>query len=204
MDIQLQELLDKIKTEGVETARSQAAKIVAEAEARARAILADADKEAKSIRESARTDAARNVEAGNAALAQSARDLILSFKDRISEMLDAAVLTYASASMTQPLLEEILPEVLKKSFASGSGDVSVLLAPEILERLDRGFAGRLAAELKRGVEIKPLAGVPVGFRIAEKDGFVHYDYSAEAVAGLLARRLNARLSEIVRSAVKKG
>ncbi len=204
MDIQLQELLEKIKSEGVETARSQAAKIVAEAEAKARNILAETEKEAKSIRETARADATRAVEAGNAALAQSARDLILSFKDRISEMLETAVLSQASVSMTTPVLEEIFPAVLKKSFMAGMDDISLLLAPDILEKLDRGFAARLGSELKRGVEIKPFDGAPYGFRIAEKNGSVHYDFSAEAVAGLLAKRLNSRLAETVRSAVKKG
>lgn len=204
MDIQLQELLDKIKTEGVEAARGQAAKIVADAEAKARSILAESEKEAKSMREAARADVMRSIDAGNAALAQSARDLILSFKDRISEMLETVVLSQASASLTKPVLEEIIPEILKKSFIAGLDDISILLAPEILEKLDSGFASRLGAELKRGVEIRPFAGSPYGFRIAEKNGSVHYDFSAEAIAGLLAKRLNSRLAETVRSAVKKG
>ncbi|MDP2815063.1 MAG: V-type ATP synthase subunit E [Rectinemataceae bacterium] len=204
MDIQLQELLDKIKTEGVESARGQAAKIIAGADAKAEGILADVEREARSIRETARAEAAKNIEAGNAALTQSARDLILSFKDRIAEMLKIAVMDQAAASLTPENLAEILPEVLKKSFVSGTDDISIFLSPDIFAKLDKGFAASLSAELKRGVDIKPFPGVVAGFRIVEKNGSVHYDFSAEALAELLARRLNARLAETVRSAVKKG
>jgi len=47
MDIQLQELIDKIKKDGIESASADAARIRAEAEAEAKRIIAAAKKEAE-------------------------------------------------------------------------------------------------------------------------------------------------------------
>ena len=43
MDVQLQELIDKIKKDGVASAESSAAAIIAEAEKKAAAIISDAE-----------------------------------------------------------------------------------------------------------------------------------------------------------------
>jgi V/A-type H+-transporting ATPase subunit E len=58
MDIQLQELLDKIRSEGLDAAQKESARIVAEAEARKAAILAEAEREAKALRSQAEAEAA--------------------------------------------------------------------------------------------------------------------------------------------------
>ena len=47
MDIQLQELIDKIKKDGVATAEQQASKIIEEAEKKAAAIIEDAQKKSE-------------------------------------------------------------------------------------------------------------------------------------------------------------
>ena len=49
MDVQLQELIDKIKKDGVASAENEAAKIVAEAEKNAEKIIADAQEKAAEI-----------------------------------------------------------------------------------------------------------------------------------------------------------
>ena len=49
MDIRLQELLDKIRKDGIEAAQTDAAKVLAEAEERRKAVLADAEREAKAL-----------------------------------------------------------------------------------------------------------------------------------------------------------
>ena len=43
MDVQLQELIDKIKKDGIANAESEAQKIIAEAEKKAQSIIADAE-----------------------------------------------------------------------------------------------------------------------------------------------------------------
>jgi len=205
MDIQLQELLDKIKRDGVDAAEVQAASLLAQAAVRRDAIVAGAEREAKLLLDRARAEAAKAEEAGKAALAQAARDLVLAFRDRIGAVLAAVVKVDSSAAFGPEVLADAIPAVLKalaSSGAEGGDELAVLLPPETLKRLEGRFAGLLAAELKKGVELRPFPDLQAGFRVAEKDGSAYYDFSADAVAELLARHLNARLAETVRGAAK--
>ncbi|HOX30808.1 MAG TPA: V-type ATP synthase subunit E [Spirochaetales bacterium] len=200
MDIQLQELLDKIRSEGLDAAQKESSRIVGEAESKRAAILAEAEKEAKALRAKAEADAARAEESGKAALSQAARDLIIAFRDGIAGCLAAIVKAEVAAAYGPEVVAEALPHVLK-AMAAG-GDLELLLPPEQAKKLDARLLERLSAELKRGLSIRPFPGLDAGFRIAEKGGAAYYDFSAAELSELLARRLNPRLAEAVRSAAK--
>ncbi|MCX6566505.1 MAG: V-type ATP synthase subunit E [Candidatus Aminicenantes bacterium] len=202
MEIQLQELLDRIKRDGLEAAEIRAATVLLEAEERKKTLLAEAEREAAAIRESAKTAAAREEEAGRAALARASRDLILSFRDKISAVLDAVVRKDVSVAYDADVLREVLPAVLKSLAAGGSDDLSVLLDPATMKKIEGRFDALLGAELKKGVELKPFPDVSAGFRVAEKNGAAYYDFSAATVAELFSKYLNNRLAEIVRNAAK--
>lgn len=201
MEIQLQELLEKIKAEGIVAANSAAEAIKAEAQAKATSIIAEAEREAKTLRDSARFDASRTIESGNAALAQAARDTILSFRDHVSEMLKSIVSESANSAIDARLLEKVLPEVIEKCLGTDSSDVVLSISPATMNILEAGFATELSKKLGRGVEIKSTPGVASGFRISIKNGALQYDFNADSVAEMLARRLNARLAAVVRGQV---
>jgi len=202
MEIQLQELLDRIKREGVDAARSEAERFLAEAEARKKAMLDAAEREAAAIVEKAKVDAARTEEAGKAALLQASRDLLLSFRDRLQALLDKLVRAETTSSYGPEVLAEAIPAVLKALAAGGAEDLAVLLPAEVLKRLEARLTARLSTELKKGVELRPSEELTAGFRVSEKGGAAYYDFSAEAVAELLSRHVNARLSEILRDAAQ--
>jgi V/A-type H+-transporting ATPase subunit E len=202
MEIQLQELLDRIKKEGLDAADKQAAAILVEAEEKKAALLAEAEKEAAAIRAEAMTAAAREVESGRAALARASRDLLLSFRDKIGAVLEAVVRKDVTAALDADVLRQALPGVLK-ALASGSSDeLAVLLEPATLKKIEGRFEALLGAELKKGVELRPFPDVPSGFRVAEKNGAAYYDFSGPSVAELFSKYLNARMAEIVRDAAK--
>jgi V/A-type H+/Na+-transporting ATPase subunit E len=202
MEIQLQELLETIKRDGVQTARAEADAVLADANARKKAILDEADREAQGIIAKARAEAARSEESGKAALAQASRDLLLSFRDQLQALLDAVIRTDTLKAFTPEVLAEAIPAVLKGLVAEGAEDPVVLLPPALLARLDAHFLSRLTAELKKGVALKPSADLDAGFRVSEKAGAAYYDFSAEAVAALLSRHLNAKLTQIVKNAAQ--
>jgi V/A-type H+-transporting ATPase subunit E len=86
MDVQLKELIEKIKSEGVKTAEDQAAEIIRQAEQKAEAIIAGAESQAREARDKANADAARFEATGNEALKQSSRDLIISTTKKLEEI----------------------------------------------------------------------------------------------------------------------
>jgi len=202
MEIQLQELLDRIKKDGMEAAEKQAAAILLEAEEKKSALLAEAEKEAEAIRAEAKAAASREVESGRAALARASRDLILSFRDKIAAVLDEVVRKDVTASLDADVLRQALPGVLKALAAGSSDDLAVLLDPATIKKIESRFDALLSAELKKGVELRPFPDVSSGFRVAEKNGAAYYDFSGPSVAELFSKYLNARLADIVRDAAK--
>jgi len=202
MDIRVQELLDRIRKDGVDSAEAEAAKIMADAEARRAAIVAEAEKEARGIVEKAKTEAERAEASGRAALAQATRDLVLSFRGEIEKQLAAIVAAETHAAFGADAMKKALPGILEAWAKDGRDQLSVLVPEKDLAELDAFFRDKLAAALRKGVELRPLKSVKSGFRIAEKGGAAYYDFSAESVAAMLSAHLNANLASIVAGAAK--
>jgi V/A-type H+-transporting ATPase subunit E len=201
MEIQLQELINKIKKDGIESASEEAARVRREAEAEARRIVEAAKKEADGIIAAGKQDAERSEKAGVAALEQASRNLVLAFKGEIQTLLDKIVTRETAAAYSDDVLKAALPELLK-NWTSKGGAVDVLLPEEQLKKLQSWFGDKLAAELKGGVELRADRNLGAGFKIANKDGSAYYDFSAESVAELLSAYLNPRLAEILKISAK--
>jgi len=202
MEIQLQDLLDRIKTEGVAAGEASAAKVIEEAEARKTAIIADAEAEARRIVEKARVEAAAAEESGRAALAQASRDFLIAFKVQLEALLAAAAKRETADSYGPEIMAEVIPVVIKALASGGSEELSVLLPPAMLAKLEGRIPAMLSAEFRKGVTLKPSADIDAGFRIVEKDGVAYYDFSAQALADIFASRLSSKLSETLRTAAK--
>ncbi|MDR3201447.1 MAG: V-type ATP synthase subunit E [Spirochaetales bacterium] len=203
MDIQLHELIEKIKKDGIQSASEEASKLKSQAEAEAKRIVEAAKKEADDITARAKTDAERTEKAGIAAVGQASRNLVLDFKSKIQGLLDAIVAKDAAAAYDENTLKSLLPEIVKNWAAKGD-DLALILPEADLKKLEGSLKEKLSAELKKGIELKGDRGLEAGFRIANKDGSAYYDFSAESVAELLSAYLNPRLAETLKSAVKEG
>jgi len=202
MDIQVQELINKIKKDGIETASQEAAQIKKDAEAEARRIVDAANKEAVEIISRGKQDAERSEKAGIAALEQASRNLILAFKDEIQALLDKLISEHVASHYGDDVLKAALPEILKAWAAKGTDNLSVILPEGELSKLQSFFSEKLTGELWKGVELKSSRKLPSGFHISNKQGSIYYDFSAEAVAGLLSSYLNPKLAEILKTSSK--
>jgi V/A-type H+-transporting ATPase subunit E len=202
MEIQVQELIDKIKKEGVESASQEAARLKAEAEADARHIIEAAKKEAEEIISRGKLDAERSEKAGVAALEQASRNLILVFKGEVQALLDKLVADCVVANYSDDVLKAALPELLKAWAAKGSDNLAVILSEGDLSKLQSFFNEKLISELRNGVELKSNRKLGSGFHISNKEGSIYYDFSAEAVALLLSAYLNPKLAEIMKNSSK--
>jgi V/A-type H+-transporting ATPase subunit E len=199
MDIQLQDLIEKIKKDGIESASEDAARIKAAAETEAKRIKEAAQKEAAEIIARGKADAERSEKAGIAAVEQASRNLVLAFKTEIQSLLDKIVSKATTAAFNADALKTVLPDVIK-GLASDKG-INVILSESQLQTLDSWAKGALSSEISKGVELK-AGKIEAGFRIAEKDGSAYYDFSADAVAEALSAYLNPRVAEALKSAAK--
>ncbi|GHV79999.1 V-type ATP synthase subunit E [Spirochaetia bacterium] len=202
MEIQLQELIDKIKRDGIASASEEASRVKSQAESDARRITDAAQREAQDIIAKAKTDAERFEKAGIAAVEQASRNLILAFKGEIEVLLGKIIAAKVETSYGEDTLKAIIPDLVKNWALKGADSVDLILSEDKLGTLRGYFNQELAAEISKGVELKSDRNLGEGFRIAGKDGAAYYDFSAESVAALLSAYLNPRLQAILKTAAK--
>jgi V/A-type H+-transporting ATPase subunit E len=202
MDVQIKELIEEIKKEGIDSADSKAAEIVADAEKRGKAIVARAEEDAARLVADAKREIARSEQSSKEALTQAARDLLLSLQKRITAVFDSVVKAEAHNALQGKALEDVIAGVVKAWADKGSSNINVLLPEAELAKIQVSLQAKLAAELQKGVELKPIPHIEAGFRLGEKDGSAYYDFTAQGVAEILAEYLNPKLAEIMKSAGK--
>lgn len=201
MDVQLQELIDKIKKEGVAQAESKSAEIIATAEEKAKKIISDAEEKATNVIKNAKSETERMEKASVDAVRQAGRNLIISFRDGVNAELSALISTETTKAYNADMLKTLIPETVK-AWASKSdiSDVAVLLSKKDADTLSSEFSACLKAEISKGLVIKIDDSLTNGFRIGTKDGSAYYDFSAESVADLFSTYLNPRTSQIMKDA----
>lgn len=201
MDVQLQELIDRIKKDGVASAESSAKQIIEEAEKKAASIVKEAEAKADGIIKAAKSETERMEKASEDAITQAGRNLIISFRDGINRELSALVSAETEKVYDKDLLKKIIPETVKAWASNPDADeLSLLLSSKDLKALEKGLRTALKAQIAKGLEIKGDAGLTSGFRIGSKNGSAFYDFSAEEVAGLFSAYLNPKTTELMKKA----
>ena len=203
MDVQLQELIDKIKKDGVASAEKESAKIIAASEKKAEAIIADAEAKAAEIIKSAQSETKKMEKASEEAIVQAGRNMLLSFKDALVGELDGLIQDGTEKALSKDVLAKLVPETVKTwAKNSDASELSVLLSEKDLKALEKSLTTALKAEIKKGLEIKPDKTLNAGFRIGVKNGAAFYDYSAESLAEMFSAYLNPKVAALMKVAAK--
>ena len=204
MDVQLQELIDKIKKDGVAAAEKDAAKIIADSEKKAEAIIADAQSKAAEIIKSAQSETKKMEKASEEAIVQAGRNMLLSFKDALIAEFDGLIQEGTEKALSKDVLTKLVPETVKAwAKNSDASELSVLLSEKDLKALEKSLKTSLKAEIKKGLEIKPDKTLAAGFRIGVKNGAAYYDYSAESLAEMFAAYLNPKVAALMKAAAEE-
>jgi len=200
MEVQLQELLDRIKSEGVKAAEVEAARIREEAEKSARQTLEKAEQEAARLLANARQEAERFAQTSREAVKQAARNAILGVRQGVVRIFDNLLARETRQALSGAGLAEVIVALVKAWPQKELSSLQALLPPEELARLEKGLQARLVEELKKGFELKPLPALEAGFRIGLKDGSAYYNFTDQGIAQILAEYLNPRLAELMSQA----
>ncbi len=202
MDVQLQELIDKIKKDGVASAEAEAAKIVQDSEKKAEAIISEAQEKAAEIIKNAKAETARMEKASEEAITQAGRNMLLSFKDALIGELDGLIQAETEKAESD-VLAKLVPETVKAwAKNSEASELSVLLSEKDLKALEASLTAELKSEIAKGLEIKADKSMSAGFRIGVNNGAAFYDYSAESLAEMFAAYLNPKVAALVKAAAK--
>ncbi len=201
MEIQVHELIEQIKKDGVQAAEAQAASVLAAAEAKAEKIIADAHAQAEKMIEAAKAENQKTVKAGEDALRQAGRNLLISFRESVARELRAVVGDTVNAVYASEDLEKMIVSAVENwAGKPEADDLCVILNSSDLSKLEETLLAALKNRLGGGVTLKANDYFDGGFRIAVQDGSVYYDYSASAVTEMLSAYLSPKVAALLKEA----
>ena len=193
---QIQDLVDSIQKEGIEKANKQAELIIAEANKKADDIIKSAKKEADKVLSDADKEIALRDQSAKASLTQAARDVQLSLKKALKKQINILLEEKVSSAFKTKDFVKLIKDVISLDFCDVK-NTELQISEKDYEALAETLAKELGDKIKKGLEIKPVKTINVGFKLADKDGSGYFDFTDEATAKLLIPFLSPAIANIV-------
>lgn len=205
MSQQVQELIDKIKAEGLQAADQKAKEIEDQAQEKTREIIADAQKQAQALITQAEEEIKKKEESVKMALRQASRDMLLTLKGEIQGILHRIIAAKVKDTLTIENLARIIGEVSKKAIDENQAEsgVEVILSPKDLKGLKDGFIAQLQKQLKKPIEFKASDDFGKGFAISFDEGKSSFDFTQASLAEYLSVYLNEQVAELLKESVNE-
>ncbi len=188
----LDALLTKIRTEGIDAAQAEAEAILTKAREEAARIVAEAKTAALATAEEAKREAARHAQGAEATVRQAARDVLIKLGQDIEDLFVRTLGGAVDEALKPDKLIEDLVRAAVETYI-GKGDAAELVVPESLLPAVRKL---MAARKEVTVVTDPLMGT--GFRVRLSGGRVEHDFSGAAVTETLASHLRPRLAALLK------
>jgi V/A-type H+-transporting ATPase subunit E len=217
----VEDLIRKLREEGIAAGRKKAEEIVADAQKRAEWILQEAEREAQRLLENARAESEHVKAAGQDALKLAARDALLKVRNTLLGGFDREVVRLVGEAMAKEdcvrqIILELAGRLRKETGLNDQRKVKIQIPEEAigfgdldrnsgqferdgLNRLTAIIAGDL---LKEGVEIEAAEGQGRGVLIKLEDDRIVIDFTETAVAALLSEHLQPRFRALLQGFLK--
>jgi V/A-type H+-transporting ATPase subunit E len=205
----VQNLVDRIRDQGVLAATEKANKILRDAEAKSAKLLADARREVEQLRENARVEIESNHAAALEALKLSARDTVLQLEAKVASAFEVFVQRLVtSATRDEKFIKSIvlvLADHAQKELI-GDKEIQILISESILtgqpnekleERAKQTILGLSSEMLREGVELIPSSEIEGGASVRLIKDKLEIDLSDKAIAKLLYQRILPRFKALL-------
>lgn len=196
MNVKLDSLIEKIKADGVDAAKKQAEEIIATANKDADEIIKKAKDKAAQHEKNAESEAKSYQKNAEIAIKQAARDTVLVLKEKITAILEQALLTDIDKTMNQDFLKDLIVKIA--GVWAKDGDVEVLVNGMDIDALMTELKSALGNSVKSTIEVKLDRKISKGFRIGKKGDNLFYDFTDESILEALRIFLNPKLAEILK------
>lgn len=193
MDNKIQELTEKIYNEGVEKGRSEAERLVAEANAKAADIVKAAEAKAQEIVAAARKAADELKANTRSELKLYGEQAIGAMKSEIATLVTDTVV---KESLNKSLKDNLLKEVILKIAERWNSDEQLVISTSEAEELKAFFVTKAKELLDKGVEIKQINGVK-GFSISPADGSYKINFGEGEFETFLKSFLRPQIVELL-------
>ncbi len=217
----VEQLIEKLRDEGVMAGQEKAQDIVSDAQKRAEWIVTEAQQEAQLIREQAISDAEVTRAAAEDALKLATRDALLKLNDTLLGSFSDEVLRVVGEQMVdtqfvQRLILALAGKVREETGMDEEKQLLIRLPADAIgidelkknpEELKLGSLTQLAASiaadlLRKGVRFEDTEQLQKGISVQLVDHKMTVDFSDEAVATLLLQHLQPRFRALLQGIVR--
>ncbi|MCF7832157.1 MAG: hypothetical protein K9N05_01100 [Candidatus Marinimicrobia bacterium] len=196
MNVKLDSLIEKIKADGVDAAKKQAEEIITATNKNADEIIKKAKDQAEQFQKNAESEAKAYQKNAEIAIQQAARDTVLVLKEKITAILEQALLTDIDKAMDKDFLKNLIVKIA--GVWAKDGDVEVLVNGVDVDALMAQLKSALTNNVKSTIEVKLDRKISNGFRIGKKGDNLFYDFTDESILEALRVFLNPKLAEILK------
>ena len=212
----VQELIDRLRSEGVESGRSEAERLIEEANAEKRRILEEAEQEAQRRKDAAQREVDRMKQAAQDSLHQAARDTVLDLRQQMLEHFRADVRNLVSIEMRE---QEVIKQLILQAAARAGAEIAAydpdqleIVLPRDLpgvaeltddpDRLEQDQLVRLVNaitgdRLRAGLTFRVADDRQQGIRVVASDQDIEFDLSEQAMADLILSHLQPRFRALL-------
>ena len=203
----VQELIARIRDEGVQAGRHEAESLMQEAQKRAAETVEHARAEAENLIAKARAEIARERQAAIDSLQQSVRDTVLELKERLTmrfveEVKGLVGKELRDTDFLRQMILAISGQVLPDEAQNRA--LEILLSDDLFPEADGGeqsmrdfIVGLSSQVMQRGIELKPSGEAKPGIRLRMIGDDVEVDLTDEALTDLLLKHLLPRFRAYV-------
>ena len=195
MDVKLDDLINQIKSEGVEEAQKEADQIVKDAREKANSIVKEAEEDAEKIKQDAEKEAEKIKSNGESALKQAERDTILTTKEKLTELFDNVFKDLINEVLDTKVVADLIQKIVEQLGKDKEYEFDV--SDDEVKKLRKAVFAKSKSKLKDSVTIKADKNVSAGFKIGLKGEDIFYDLTDEGIAEFLTTFLNPSIREIL-------
>lgn len=201
MENKLQQLTDKLYEEGLAKGRSDAEKLIAEAQLKADGIVRDAQEKAAAIEGDALRKAEELRKNTMTEIILAGRQALGALRESISGMIVAETVSgpVHEASVDPGFIKDMLLAVASgwRSDSDGKVALSALLPAQWQKKFEEEFEGAVRGLLDRGIEVGYSDKVRSGFRIGEKSGGYYISFTDADFDALLSGFLKEKVAKVL-------
>ncbi|MEE4197742.1 MAG: hypothetical protein V2I54_08865 [Bacteroidales bacterium] len=201
MENKLQELTQKLYNEGVEKAKEEADKILADARAEADKLKKNAEKEAKGIIEEAEQKSEEIKKNVHAELELASKQTVRTVKQQITEIITSKVIDepVKQAFDDEKFVKEIIETIIKNwdPRENQSIDLSILLPEKLEKEFEKYFKAKSGKELNATLELSFSDTVKGGFKIGPADHSYKISFTEEDFINFFKSYLRPKTVEML-------
>lgn len=203
MSQQLQDLIDKIKKEGIQEAQDLSRGIEEQAHKKAQEIIAQAKEQAQKILSDAQAQQQKLADVTHMALKQAARDTLLNLHKEIDAILQRIIARDIKQALTSENLAGIIKEAVRGYLqnASLSQNVDVVVSHKDFKALQGGLLTQLKDQFKQPIVLKSNDDVGAGFTISFDSGKSFFDFTDVSLVQYLSGFVKSELAALLKESI---